>query len=56
MKESKCAKKLDDEFIPGAKFVYFENDINAELKKSINLKFDSSLIEKNTYNIKENLW
>ena len=45
IKDSK--NEFDQEFIDLAKSVYKENDKRATLKKEINLKYDSFLIEKN---------
>ncbi len=42
-------KEFDEEFIQIARSVYFENDTRAEIKKKINLKFGSSLIEEKEY-------
>jgi hypothetical protein len=42
-------QQFDDEFIQLARSVYFENDKRAELKKQINLKFGSNLIEEKEY-------
>ncbi len=37
------------EFIRLARSVYFENDVRAEIKKEINLKFGSDLVEEKEY-------
>ena len=37
------------EFIKLARSVYFENDIRAEIKKKVNIKFGSDLIEEKEY-------
>lgn len=47
MKEAK--KQFDDEFIGLARSVYFTNDRRAEIKKEINLKFGSDLVEEKEY-------
>ncbi len=47
IKESKG--EFDDEFIQIARSVYFKNDIRAEIKKEINLKFGSLLVEEKEY-------
>ena len=47
IKESK--QEFDEEFIKLARSVYFENDVRAERKKDINLKFGSELIEEKEY-------
>jgi len=47
IKESKG--EFDDEFIQIARSVYFKNDIRAKIKKEINLKLGSGLIEEKEY-------
>jgi len=47
IKEAK--QEFDDEFIQLARSVYFENDKRSEIKKDINLKFGSDLIEEKEY-------
>ncbi len=47
LKESK--KEFDEEFIELARSVYFTNDERAEVKKEINLKLDSELVEEKSY-------
>jgi len=47
LKESK--KRFDDEFIELARAVYFTNDRRAALKKQINLKLGSELVEEKSY-------
>jgi len=42
-------KSFDDEFIELARSVYFTNDERAEIKKQINLKYNSDLIEEKEY-------
>jgi len=42
-------KSFDDEFIELARSVYFSNDERAEIKKQINLKYNSDLIEEKEY-------
>jgi len=42
-------KQFGERFIELARSVYFENDIRADIKKEINLKFGSSLIEEKEY-------
>ena len=42
-------KSFDDEFIELARSVYFTNDERATIKKQINLKFNSDLIEEKEY-------
>ena len=41
--------KFDDEFIELARSVYVTNDIRAKIKKQINLKYNSELIEEKEY-------
>lgn len=40
---------FDDEFISLARSVYFTNDDRADVKKEINLKFSSDLVEEKEY-------
>ena len=47
IKEAQSA--FDDEFIKLARSVYFENDQRAAIKKEINLKFGSELVEEKQY-------
>lgn len=42
-------KEFDDEFIQLARSVYFNNDKRAAIKKQINLKYKSDLIEEKEY-------
>jgi len=42
-------KEFDDEFIKLARAIYFENDKRSEIKRNINLKFGSELIEEKEY-------
>ncbi len=42
-------KQFDDEFIQLARSVYIQNDRRFELKKQINLSYDSELIEEKEY-------
>jgi hypothetical protein len=42
-------KQYDEEFISLARSVYFWNDKRAVVKKEINLKYDSSIIEEKSY-------
>ena len=43
------SKAFDDEFIELARSVYFINDDRAAVKKEINLKFGSDLVEEKEY-------
>ncbi len=47
IKESK--KEFDDEFIQLARSVYIQNDRRFELKRKINLSYDSELMEEKQY-------
>ena len=47
LKEAK--HEFDDEFIQLARSVYFENDNRAAIKREINIKFGSELIEEKDY-------
>ena len=47
VKESKS--EFDDEFVRLARSVYFRNDVRAKIKKEINLKHGSLLIEEKEY-------
>lgn len=44
-----AAKAFDDDFIALARSVYFINDDRAAVKKTINLKFGSDLVEEKEY-------
>jgi len=44
-----AAREFDAEFIKLARSVYFENDGRAEVKKEINIKFGSELVEEKEY-------
>ena len=47
IKESR--QEFDDDFIRLARSVYFENDDRARIKKGINLKYGSALVEEKEY-------
>ena len=47
IKEQK--KEFDKDFIELARSVYFTNDIRADIKKQINLKYKSDLVEEKEY-------
>ncbi|RLC46309.1 MAG: hypothetical protein DRH57_06340 [Candidatus Cloacimonadota bacterium] len=47
IKEAK--KEFDDEFIQLARSVYFKNDKRADIKRQINLKYNSELLEEKEY-------
>ena len=42
-------KEFDDKFIELARSVYFSNDKRAEIKRAINMKLGSELIEEKSY-------
>ena len=42
-------KEFDDEFIELARSVYYTNDIRSKIKKEINIKYDSPLVEEKSY-------
>ena len=42
-------KEFDEEFIELARSVYFSNDKRAEIKRAINMKLGSELIEEKSY-------
>ncbi len=48
VKES--TQEFDMEFIQLARSVYKENDIRASIKKEINLRYNSNLVEEKSYN------
>jgi len=48
MKENK--QQFDKEFIQLARSVYKQNDVRASIKKEINQKYNSDLIEEKSYN------
>jgi hypothetical protein len=43
------AKAFDDEFVELARSVYIRNDERAEIKRAINLKLGSTLVEEKSY-------
>lgn len=47
IKEARQA--FDNEFIDLARSVYFQNDLRSEIKKEINMKFGSELVEEKEY-------
>jgi len=42
-------KEFDDEFVKLARNVYITNDNRAKIKKMINIKYNSNLIEEKSY-------
>lgn len=49
IRAKELAKKFDQEFIDLARSVYKQNDLRAELKKQINLRSGSTLVEEKLY-------
>ena len=49
IRDKERAKKFDDKFIELARSVYFSNDKRAEIKRAINMKLGSELIEEKSY-------
>lgn len=49
IRAKEAAQTFDDEFINLARSVYKQNDLRAELKKQINLRSGSTLVEEKLY-------
>ncbi|MCW8899924.1 MAG: DUF6165 family protein [Gammaproteobacteria bacterium] len=49
IREKERVKEFDQEFVELARSVYFSNDKRAEIKRTINLKLGSDLIEEKSY-------
>ena len=49
IREKERVKEFDEEFIELARSVYYSNDKRAEIKRAINLKLGSELIEEKSY-------
>jgi hypothetical protein len=49
IRDKERAKAFDTEFIRLARAVYFENDERAAIKRRINLKLGSSIVEEKSY-------
>ena len=49
IRDKERVKEFDQEFIELARSVYFSNDKRAEIKRSINLKLGSELLEEKSY-------
>jgi hypothetical protein len=49
IRHKEARKEFDDEFVQLARSVYFENDQRAAIKKEINLKTGSDLMEEKQY-------
>jgi hypothetical protein len=43
-------KQFDEEFIELARLVYYTNDVRANIKKEINIKYGSGFVEEKSYN------
>jgi hypothetical protein len=50
IREKERLKEFDEEFIKLARDVYFTNDRRATIKKEINIKYGSDIIEEKSYN------
>ena len=50
VRQKESQKKFDEEFIKLARSVYKENDQRANIKKEINQKYNSELLEEKSYN------
>ena len=49
IRNKELSEEFDEEFIELSRFIYKENDIRASLKKEINIKYNSNLIEEKSY-------
>ncbi len=49
LREFERNKNFDNHFIELARSVYFTNDLRAEIKSNINIKFGSALVEVKSY-------
>jgi hypothetical protein len=49
IRDKERTKEFDNDFIALARKVYYTNDKRANLKKEINLKYNSNLIEEKSY-------
>lgn len=49
IRDKERAQAFDAEFIRLARAVYFENDERAAIKRRINLKLDSAIVEEKSY-------
>ena len=49
IRDKERVKEFDEKFIELARSVYFSNDKRAEIKRTINLKLGSELIEEKSY-------
>ena len=49
IRDKERARRFDQGFIDLARAVYYENDVRADIKKELNLKLGSGLIEEKSY-------
>lgn len=49
IRAKECAGEFDDDFIALARSVYITNDERARIKKDINLKLNSGMVEEKSY-------
>jgi len=49
IRQKEAKKEFDEEFIELARSVYFNNDDRATIKKTINLEYNSDLVEEKEY-------
>jgi len=49
IRQKEAKKEFDEEFIKLARSVYFNNDERAAIKKTINLEYNSDLVEEKEY-------
>jgi len=49
LREKERKKEYDDEFIQLARKVYFTNDKRSDIKRQINLKYNSTIVEEKSY-------
>jgi hypothetical protein len=49
LREMESRKQFDDMFVEYARQVYITNDLRADIKKQINLKYGSTFIEEKSY-------
>lgn len=49
IREKEASKRFDDQFIELARSVYLTNDERAAVKREINLKYGSELVEEKSY-------
>ena len=49
IRDKERARTFDEGFIELARAVYYENDVRADIKKELNLKLGSDLVEEKSY-------